>query len=37
MFMLSPECQRLTGIDSTKEDVVEVHADTVTTSGAPPA
>lgn len=29
MFVLGPECERLTGLDPTSEDVVEAHADAV--------
>ncbi len=29
MFVLGPECRRLTGIDPTDPDVIEVHADAV--------
>ena len=31
MFVLGPECRRLTGLDPTSEDVVEAHADAVLT------
>ena len=31
MFVLAPECRRLTGIDPLQDDVVEAHADAVTT------
>ena len=31
MFVLGPECRRLTGLDPTSEDVVEAHADAVIT------
>lgn len=29
MFVLGPECRRLTGLDPTSEDVIEAHADAV--------
>ena len=29
MFVLGPECRRLTGLDPTSDDVVEAHADAV--------
>jgi TetR/AcrR family transcriptional regulator len=29
MFLLGPECRRLTGLDPTSEDVIEAHADAV--------
>jgi TetR/AcrR family transcriptional regulator len=29
MFVLGPECQRLTGLDPTSDDVIEAHADAV--------
>ncbi len=31
MFVLGPECRRLTGLDPTSEEVVEAHADAVIT------
>src|SRR5580698_2388863 len=31
MFVLGPECRRLTGLDPTSEEVVDAHADAVTT------
>lgn len=31
MFMLGPECRRLTGLDPTSDDVIEAHADAVIT------
>jgi TetR/AcrR family transcriptional regulator len=31
MFVLAPECRRLSGIDPFSEDVIEAHADAVTT------
>ena len=31
MFVLGPECRRLTGLDPASEDVVEAHADAVIT------
>ena len=31
MFVLAPECRRLTGIDPQAPDVVEAHADAVIT------
>ncbi|MCB0962126.1 MAG: TetR family transcriptional regulator [Acidimicrobiales bacterium] len=37
MFVLAPECERLTGLDPTSEEVIEAHADAVCTLlfGAP--
>jgi hypothetical protein len=29
MFVLGPECRRLTGIDPTDPDVIDAHADAV--------
>jgi hypothetical protein len=29
MFVLGPECRRLTGIDTTAPEVIEAHADAV--------
>jgi TetR/AcrR family transcriptional regulator len=29
MFVLGPECRRLTGLDPTSDDVIEAHADAV--------
>jgi hypothetical protein len=29
MFVLGPECRRLTGLDPTAEEVIEAHADAV--------
>jgi AcrR family transcriptional regulator len=31
MFVLGPECRRLTGLDPTSEDVIAAHADAVST------
>ena len=31
MFVLGPECKRLTGLDPSSEEVIEAHADAVTT------
>ena len=29
MFVLGPECRRLSGLDPTSDDVIEAHADAV--------
>jgi hypothetical protein len=29
MFVLAPECRRLSSLDPTQEDVIEAHADAV--------
>jgi hypothetical protein len=31
MFVLGPECRRLTGLDPSSDAVIEAHADAVTT------
>jgi hypothetical protein len=31
MFVLGPECRRLTGLDPESDDVIEAHADAVCT------
>ncbi len=31
MFVLAPECRRLTGLDPESDDVIEAHADAVCT------
>ena len=31
MFVLAPECRRLTGLDPESDEVIEAHADAVCT------